>query len=168
MLRPQDILVLLKLAADGEKPWTYVSLSVALGMSPSEVHAGVRRATEVGLLSLDARRLNRTALLEFLVHGLRYVFPPQRGSATRGLPTAHAAPPLSREVASGDELPPVWPLPEGEVRGEAFSPLYRSAPMAAKADPRLYEYLALVDAIRGGRARERQLAARLLRERLAQ
>ncbi len=85
---------------------------------------------------------------------------------TRGMPTAWAAPPLSEQIAAGDEPPPVWPDPEGEARGIAFEPLYRSAPKAAKRDRALYEMLALVDALRDGRARERQLAAKELKARL--
>jgi len=84
---------------------------------------------------------------------------------TRGMPTAHAAPPLSEEIM-GDDLPPVWPDPEGTVRGETLEPLYRTVPMAARNDPQLYELLALVDAIRIGRARERNLAEKHLKERL--
>jgi hypothetical protein len=64
-------------------------------------------------------------------------------------------------------MAPVWPDPEGEVRGEELRPLYRSAPGAARKDPALYELLALVDAIRGGRARERNLAVEELKGRLA-
>lgn len=52
------------------------------------------------------------------------------------------------------------------VRGIAVQPLYKSVPMAAKKDKRLYEYLALVDAIRGGRARERSKAIEILSQRL--
>jgi hypothetical protein len=44
------------------------------------------------------------------------------------------------------------------MRGVAFAPLYKMAPIAALRDPVLYEQLALIDAIRDGRARERQLA----------
>lgn len=58
----------------------------------------------------------------------------------------------------------VWPCPEGKVRGESFSPLYRSVPVAARNDPHLYEVLALVDAIRGGRNRERKMALELLHQ----
>ena len=52
------------------------------------------------------------------------------------------------------------------MRGYAFSPLYPSVPAAALQDSRLYELLALVDAIRDGRARERNLAAKELEARL--
>jgi hypothetical protein len=105
--------------------------------------------------------------LEFLVHGIKYIFPAERGGLTRGLPTAHAAPPLRKHFAANDEPPPVWPEPEGTVRGEELEALYRSAPKAARSDQRLYELLALVDAVRGGRARERELAVKELRTRLA-
>lgn len=178
-LKPQDVLVALKLIAQGEKPWSYHQLAVELGMSPSEVHHSVRRATVSGLLfraprpSPGGRRgvahhaPNRAALREFLVHGLHYVYPPERGGEARGMPTAHAASPLRRKIRDGDHLPPVWPSPHGTVRGLAFSPLYRSAPEAASRDPALYELLALVDALRGGRARERDLARHEIEKRLA-
>ena len=47
-----------------------------------------------------------------------------------------------------------------------LGPLYRTVPAAALRDPILYELLALVDALRDGRARERQLAAQELIARL--
>jgi hypothetical protein len=165
-LKPQDIVVLLKLAVAGDHAWSYSALAHDLGLSPSEVHAAVRRAIHVGLLRADNRQPNRAALMEFLLHGLKYVFAAERGGVTRGVPTAHAAPPLSAKIAA-DDLPPVWPTPEGTVRGEALSPLYKSVPAAAQKDKKLYECLALVDAIRAGRARERKLAEALLRERIA-
>ncbi len=82
------------------------------------------------------------------------------------MPTAYAAPPLSEHISSED-LPPVWPDPDGTVRGLALEPLYRTAPQAAKADPKLYQLLALVDALRMGRARERKLAEDELKQRLS-
>ena len=82
-------------------------------------------------------------------------------------PTAYAAPPLSEKISS-DDLPPVWPDAEGSVRGYAIVPLYSSVPAAAKSDSLLYEYLALVDALRIGRARERRFAEEELKHRLKQ
>lgn len=165
ILRPQDILVVLKLAVSGESG-TYSALAHDLDMSASEVHSAVRRATHAGLLGPDGRWVNREALLEFLIHGLKYVFAPERGGLTRGFPTAYAAPPLASRIAQGDDPPPVWPDPDGPVRGETFKPLYRSVPRAARRDLKLYACLALVDSIRGGRARERKLAADCLRSTL--
>jgi hypothetical protein len=166
-LKPQDVVVVLKLAAHPEAEWSYPKLAVHLSMSASEVHSSVRRAVKSGLLLANDRHTpNRKALLEFLVHGIKYVFPAERRGFTRGLPTAHAAPPLKEQFASSDEPPPVWADPEGTVRGEELEPLYRSVPRAARSDQRLYELLALVDAVRGGRARERELAVKELRSRL--
>lgn len=70
------------------------------------------------------------------------------------------------QIAPTNELPPVWPDPAGTVRGESFEPLHRAAPEAARRDPGLYELLALLDALRGGRARERKLARAELEARL--
>ena len=52
--------------------------------------------------------------------------------------------------------------PAGSVKGPTLSPLYRTAPQAAMADPALHRLLALLDALRTGRARERSLAAKLM------
>lgn len=168
VLKPQDVLVLLKLLVIGEKPWSYSKLAVELGMSPAEVHAAAKRLQAAQLAVKKGDRLvpKRRNLGEFLAHGLQYVFVPERGEMTRGMPTLHGAPPLRDANAVVDEPLPVWPDPQGEVRGTAFSPLYKSAPKAAGADPALYELLVLVDAIRGGRAREREIAIDTLKARL--
>ena len=60
----------------------------------------------------------------------------------------------------------VWPAADGDVRGQAIEPLYASAPNAARKDSELYQMLALVDALRVGRARERNMAAEELSKRL--
>jgi hypothetical protein len=162
-MKPQDLVVALKLASTDEAP-TYPQLAAALGISASEAHAAVKRATHAGLLDA-ARRVRRSALLEFLVHGVKYVFPAERTGLTRGVPTSLAAPPLKASFGEV-ELPPVWPHPEGTVRGEGLRPLYSSVPDAARRDPAFHEWLALVDAVRSGRARERELAVRELERRL--
>lgn len=166
-MKPQDVVVLLKLAAHPDLEWNYAGLAVDLGMSASEVHASLGRSAEGGLYVSERRSVNRRGLAEFLVHGLRYVFPAERGGSTRGIATAHAAAPLAAHFRPGAEAPPVWPDAKGDVRGEALAPLYRSVPHAARADPSLYELLALSDALRAGRARERELAAKEIERRLA-
>ena len=168
VLKPQDILVLLKLISVGRNDWSYNSLSVSLGMSPSEVHAAVRRSLAAGLAVRDDDTIfpNIRNLEEFLIHGLKYVFVPDRGELSRGIPTLYAAAPLRGKYSHTDEPPPVWPDPTGIVRGMAFSPLYKSAPIAAREDHGLYELLVLVDALRGGRAREREAAAAEIKDRL--
>ena len=157
--------MLLKLALHEDRAWTFPALAAELSMSASEIHNAVTRARKAGLLD-KGWRPNRAALVEFLVHGVRYAFAPQRGGITRGVPTAHGASPLVEELLADGELPPVWPDAAGTVRGEGLSPLYKKAPQAALRDPRLHECLALLDAVRAGRTRERALAAKYLTERL--
>ncbi len=161
-LLAQDVLVALKLAFD-ESSASYAQLGNELGLSASQVHAAVRRAEESGLVNAETRKVNRRALTEFLVHGLKYVFPARRGPIVRGIPTAHAAPPLSDLLSdAGPSL--VWPDPSGDVRGESIEPLHKSVPGAVRKDSSLYRSLALIDAIRVGRARDRKIATKKLQE----
>ena len=134
-------------------------------ISHSEVSEGLKRAVASRLITPDDHRPRLRPLEELLVHGVKYVFPPERGGLTRGMPTAYAAPPLCSLIASASD-PPVWPHPMGEVRGYAFSPLYRTVPEAAARDRRLYELLALVDVLRDGNVRESALAVGELKQRL--
>lgn len=181
-LHPQDVVVLLKLVANrkaSKKP-TYAELSQDLFMSTSQVFRSVKRAEVAQLviapaISPESRdeppRMwlwpnNSGNLKEFLIHGVKYAFPVERGGPTRGVPTAAAALPLSHYFPQDFPLPPVWPYAEGSVRGIEFSPMYENVPQAALRDARLYELLALVDAIREGRAREREIAIRELTARI--
>jgi hypothetical protein len=168
MLKPQDIVVVLKIVALDDRPWSYNQLALELGMSTSETHAAVKRAISAGLLNNAEQSVqaNRSAIAELLEHGVRYVFFAQRGELTRGIPTAYAAIPLSKQILQDNEPKPVWADAEGTVRGYALTPLYKSVPYAAKRDPELYALLALVDAVREGRSRERKLAIKEIRKRL--
>ncbi|MCB2182591.1 MAG: hypothetical protein KQH63_11225 [Desulfobulbaceae bacterium] len=170
MLKPQDIYVLLKLVVVGDRPWSYADLAVELRMSPSQVHASVKRALEAQLAVRQEDMIGPhfRNLENFLIHGLKHVFWAEHGNMTRGVPTSSSAPPLDTMFIplSSDEPPSVWPDPEGDVRGMAFAPLYKQAPEASRRDQKFYELLTLVDAIRGGRAREREMAIREIRQRL--
>ena len=158
LLKPQDIFIMLKLVVRNGSEWSYPVLAHELSMSASEVHAGVQRAVAAKLMDMHRKVPVKSNLLEFLIHGVKYAYPPEHGGLTRGMPTGYAAPPLKELIVQSDEPPPVWPDPEGQMRGYEFSPLYKSVPRACKVDPKLYELLALVDAIRDGRARERKIS----------
>ena len=158
----------LKLCAySGPRP-PMSTVATDLKLSPSEVHGALHRLQHSRLVQgLELHnRPNVSSLEEFLLHGLKYVFPAEHGQMTRGIPTSFAAEPLASMISPGGDPPPVWPWPSGETRGMAFQPLYRTVPVAALRDPLLYEYLSLVDAIRDGRVRERKLAERALVKRL--
>ena len=165
MLKGEDIVVLLKLTADPPS-WTVRSLEAELGIPRSVIQRSLVRLEQAGLLGQGRHRANNGRAQEFLVHGLRYVFPALRGGETRGVPTAWAAPPLQDKLAQSGELPPVWPDPLGSARGIALEPLHEAAPGISRRDPALSELLALADGLRLGDARVRGLATELLRARL--
>jgi hypothetical protein len=168
-LKPQDVVMLLRILAYGTEQWTYSKLSGDLGISTSQLHMAVQRCVAARLIEQGAAsKPFRTALKEFLVYGVKYTFPVERKGAVRGIPTGYAAPPLDKLIVQSPEPPPVWPYAKGSVRGISFLPLHRSVPEAAMKDPKLYEMLALLDAIRDGRAREREIAVRELSTRIDQ
>lgn len=167
MLRSQDVLLALRLSLPSEAgPPTFQDLSVELGISASQVHSAFRRAVLCRFVEEESRRALGPNLCEFLVHGIRYVFPPLFTTIVPGVPTAVAAPPLRERFVLGDEPLPVWPHPYGSVRGQGLEPIHPAVPGAALKNPALYELLALVDAGRAGRARERAMAFKELEARL--
>ena len=165
MLKGQDVVLLLRLV-DKRAPASVRELADSVGYDIGGTHRSLTRLLEAGLYAPKRLRVPRAAVEEFLLHGVKYVFPVRRGGETRGVPTAWAAPPLALEFVSGSELPPVWPHPLGNTRGLMLEPLHQIVPEAALRDPDLWERLALVDALRAGDARVRGLAEGHLRERL--
>jgi hypothetical protein len=165
VIKGQDILLLLKLV-DEPEGWTVRSLGDSVGLDPAGVHRGLKRLEEVRLVDSASKRVNRSNAEEFLVHGLKYLFPVRQGGLSRGMPTAWATPPLDDELAPVDEPPPVWPDKKGEARGVALQPLHENVPAIARSDSRMAERLALIDAIRLGGGRVRSLAAKHLSESL--
>lgn len=170
VLRPQDLVVLLRLSIEKGPAPTYAVLASELSLTASEIHAGVERAVLAQLARKDQAgkaAVVREALRQFVLNGARYAFPATRGGMSRGMPTGYAAAPLADKIMQPNEPAPVWPHKNGKARGEAFYPLYPTVPEAAGRNPALYELLVLFDAVRGGSPRERALALPLLDERLA-
>ncbi len=167
-LKPQDLVVLLKIAGSPRDHFTYASFSQSLVISASELHASIARLVHSRLVVPEQNQISliQSALLDFIFYGAVYFFPPVMGPATRGIPTGYAAPPLKDLIGQSDDMVPVWPDTKGPIRGVALYPLYPSVPAASQLDPVLYENLALFDALRAGAARERELSRQLLRERL--
>lgn len=187
-MKSQDVVVLLKLASleddekdrdpplapqggvQGEDPYSVRGLEAALGISKTEVSASIKRSIASGIAIKDRTsgrpKPNRRQLLEFILHGLKFVFPAKPGAMQRGLPTAFAAPVLRDSLHSAGSLISVWPFAHGKDMGQSVEPLFKTAPFAAEKDERLYAYLALVDAVRLGNQREAQLAADLLKQKL--
>jgi hypothetical protein len=169
-IKRQDVVVVLKLLASGW-PGSYAALGQQLGISASEANAAFHRARRAGLIDALSGQPNKSAVQEFLIHGLKYVLAVRPGGRTRGMLTGFAAAPLaaSFRVSLDDPDLPVWPDPAGEASGVELRPIHPAVPQAARQDPKLYEWLVLADALRGaGRARERELAERMVRQRLEQ
>lgn len=165
-MKPQDVVVALKLLSEGADLCSYAVLASELGMSASEVHGAIQRLKEGGLVSPEGRRVVRQALRDFIVSGIAHVFPAKEGEPARGMPTAWAAPVFEGMFKSSDDSAPVWAHPRGGSRGPSVTPLYKSVPEAASKDPDLYNCLAIVDTIRLGRARERKAAIEALDKRI--
>ena len=148
------------------------ALQASLGISKSEIASALKRCQQTGLLRIDTStqlpRVNSKALLGFIEHGLRYVFPVKPAEIVRGIPTRFYAHVMQGTLMSGGDLIHVWPDAYGNRKGQSITPLFRTVPGAVKKDPRLYEYLALIDAIRLGNAREANLANQMLREKVLQ
>lgn len=159
-LKPQDIIILLKILAKKENPWFHHTLADELGISQSEVSQSLERSSYAGLIDNNKKRVNRLALKELLFGGLSYIFPQQPGAMVRGMATAHSALPLKDLIQSNENY--VWPHAKGNIKGYAINPLYPSVVEASMKDSQLYEMLALVDSLRIGRAREKELAKKEL------
>lgn len=163
-IKPQDILILLKIISINSDAWNQKPIAEDLGLSQSEVSESVARSKYAGLLDPKGKKVMKLALMEFLQYGIRYAFPQKPGPVVRGIPTSHSASPLKEEIQSTENY--VWPYAKGTVRGHSIIPLYVSVPEAVLKDEVLYELLALVDALRVGRAREKEIAVVELKKRL--
>lgn len=171
VLKPQDVVVLLRLATPrGPYQGSHTELARSSGISPGELTKSLQRSEDASLYDSSRSSVRRGELTEFIVHGIRYAFPTVRGPVGRGVPTSIAAHPLRDAFAGAGEDPlrtPVWPHPDGEAMGYAIEPLYRTVPEVAPKLAAFYALLALTDAIREGRARERKLATDLIQTRLS-
>lgn len=180
-MKSQDIVILLKLVSledqirqgcldepPGSDPFALRNLEGALGISKTEIGASLRRSitATLAIKLKDRPKVNRRNLTKFVQHGLKYVFPAKPGAPQRGVATGFAAPMLKGQLVSSSADIYVWPHAEGNQRGLSITPLFKSVPEAALKDERLYEFLALIDAIRLGNQREANLAQDLFEERI--
>jgi hypothetical protein len=119
------------------------------------------RSPDTALPADNPVRPHSHNLAEFALHGAKYAFPGVRLPTTVGVPTSHSAPAFAGVFAPGS-MDFVWPHPNGSVRGIGVEPLHSAVPYAAMQDAKLYEMLALFDALRVGKARERGMALKRL------
>lgn len=161
-MRPQDVAILLKIIAINNTNWQLVTLANSLRISISEISESLNRSRVASLIDYNKKTVSRQSLLEFLEHGIRYVFPQEPGALVRGIPTAHSH--LSMKSKFISEINYVWPDNKGTVVGLGIEPFYKKQVEAAKEDELYYKLLSLVDVIRVGKAREVKYAISELRK----
>jgi hypothetical protein len=152
-----NIVILLKMITLGDQKWSIAEMSEVLLLSMGEISKAMKRNVTAGLISADKMYVNKLALREFLVYGLKYVFPPQLGAPTRGIATAHSAPPVNLHIAENGEHY-VWKYYKGTKRGNSIVPLYDKIPKIVENQPKLYELLVITDTLRIGKKREIEIA----------
>lgn len=161
-LLAQDVVLAVRLLLP-PPGWTFQSLGESIGISQSQCHLSFGRLLASSLVEPGQRVTIKSNLQEFLVHGVKYAFPARLREPTIGVPTAHAAPIWEQKLLSNDERV-VWKHPAGKTRGAELVPLYKTVPAIALKERHLYSIFAVVDSIRLGRARERDVAANLLKD----
>lgn len=155
-MRPQDVVILLKIIAKGDRKWQNKDLVHELYISGSEISKSLARSEFAGLIGHDRRNVFRQSLMEFIQYGLHYVFPAQPGGMSNGILTGHSHPVIAERFHP--EFKYVWPDATSYDRGLSIQPLYSTVVKAVKEDAVLYKLLAMIDVIRVGRVREMKLA----------
>ncbi len=161
-MRPQDVAILLKLVALGDKGRQLTSLSHDLHISISEISESLNRSRLSKLIDFEKKKVSRHNLMEFLEHGVKYVFPQQPGTMTKGIRTAHSHPEIGENFIS--EINYVWADAKGDVMGLEIEPFYPKQVQAVKTDKLFYELMALLDVIRVGKIREVNFAVAQLKK----
>lgn len=161
-IRPQDIVILLKIVSYGQQPWLAKDLAISLFLSGSEVSESLNRSAFAGLIDSNKKKVMKLNFLEFIIHGLRYTFPQQPGVMHRGMPTAFSHPRIQARFPTDTKL--VWPDPDGNDFGWTIEPFYEKQIKAARQDESLYYNLCLIDMIRVGKPREVNFACEELKK----
>ena len=161
-LKPHDVALLLKVLSKGKDDWRQLDVALELNISQGEVAKSLARLRKSGFLS--NKRVNRSATIEFLIHGLQYVFPAEIGALSVGVPTAMSSPFFENKITQGHEDHYVWPSSKGSMRGQVIVPFYPQLAEAVLKDKKFYEILSLVEVLRVGRTREKNIAKEEIRK----
>ena len=125
--------------------YTARSLKMQAGISKTQINRSLKHCMDIGPARNDRKlnvpRANTNALMEFIVYGLKYVFPTRPGELTRGIATSFAAPVLANQLLSAGEHLLVWSYARGKTMGMKGEPLFKSAPDAAACHARRYSLI---------------------------
>lgn len=165
-MRPIDLYVLVGAISEQGRGRSLRDLAARLYVDHTTVYRALGRAEKAGLYQSEQRRVHLASFEELAVHAARFIAPAPLAQLTRGIPAAWAAEPISRMIHESDgEPPPVWPSALGVVRGQALEPLHPGA-VQASSDQALSALLSIIDSLRAGDVRVRDVAAKALREEL--
>lgn len=161
-MRPQDVAILLKLISIDYPNWILTTLSAEVKISISEISESLNRSRISSLIDYNKKMVNRGNFLEFLEHGIKYVFPQSPGTMVRGTPTAHSHPSIKNKFLS--QIDYVWPDKKGKIMGLEIEPFYAKQTEATYTDEKFYKLLSLTDMLRVGKVREQKYAIVELRK----
>ena len=161
MLKPLDVVVLCALIARHEaRILSQAELARRLNISQASVHRALKQLEASRLWRPADRAVNLLAARELLLYAVRHVYPPELGAPVRGVPSVVVG--QLESVLELSVVPFVWAYEAGLAFGPSLAPLHACVPAAAVKDRSLHELLALVDALRVGRVRERTAATAAL------
>jgi hypothetical protein len=167
MVSSTDLYILLGTLLSEKNTATLRELAATLHVDHTLVHRALKRAENAGLYRVSARQVNLANFEELAIHAARFIAPARLGELTRGVPAAWAAEPISAIIHQREsELPPVWPSALGAVRGQALEPLHPAAVQASQEEQALARLLSIIDSLRAGDVRVREVAATALRDTL--
>ncbi len=189
-LKPLDVVVALKIGLNEQasrqpidEPGPHSTNSVgdlaeALSKGKGDISRAINRLLALGLIGerqakdgdvISGNRkyysLQRRSMSDFLCHGIRHVFAPEKSGIGRGVATGWNCP-LLESPMNPPEFPLVWSMPGGDTQGELIEPLYAKCPEAAIKDKGLYALLSLIDIIRTGKPRELGYAKEMLEDKV--
>lgn len=162
-LKPQDCLVLASriFCPDLDQQSTAAKVMI----SQSSASYSLNRLKEAHLLSRTGEA-NLANSIEFMICALKYLYPGKLTGLSVGIPTAHTLPDFDFVNWKG-QLPVIWPFVNLNkdiehrvelVKGEVLQPIHKNVPYVAFVYWEFHKLFALIDMIRIGRAREKNIA----------
>ncbi len=167
MLKGQDIAILIKLLLkqQAKEKVEFKNIAYELYISQSEVTKSIKRLEKSRLLtrySDDSIELHKHELMELFVYGVKYLFSAEVNIATRGMAAAYSSPHFKKIILSEETY--VWPYINGNTKGLALTPIYKTLPNALDRTPdeNFYAIISALDLIRLGGKRENKIAKEIL------
>lgn len=165
-LKPQDLVVAVKFAVAQGTRFTYAAAAGDLGLAQSRVHSSVQMLIQARLASGSTKEgisVNSSRLVDLIIYGVPYFFPPTIGGPTRGMATGTAIESMTKELQANSEAEYVWPDSKGSSRGISLLPIHTCLLTASRNDPVLYRVFMAIDVLRISSSREREMAVKIIR-----